>query len=133
LSAPGSTGALRRAAIVAACGALVISVLFAPVRLCLIATLFHVPCPGCGMTRAALALLHGDFAGALHFHPLSIVLVPFVGTITLRQTRSYVRTGSAWQDPLPRWIEPIAAGLIVLLMGVWIARWCGLLGGPVSI
>jgi hypothetical protein len=85
------------------------------------------------MTRAALALLHGDVARAYALHPLSIVLVPFAGGIIAHQIARYVRTGHAWSDPLPRFIEPIAAGLIVLLLGVWVARWCGLLGGPVSV
>jgi Protein of unknown function (DUF2752) len=85
------------------------------------------------MTRAALALLRGDVARAYALHPLSIVLVPLVGAILARQIAHYVQTGNAWSDPLPRWIEPIAAGFMLLLLGVWIARWCGFLGGPVSV
>ena len=85
------------------------------------------------MTRATFALLRGDFARAYALHPLSVVLVPFLGAVALRQIARYVQTGNAWSDPLPRWIEPIAAALMLLLLGVWIARCCGLLGGPVSI
>ena len=33
-----------------------------------------IPCPGCGMTRAFLALAEGDFLGALRFNPLSVPL-----------------------------------------------------------
>lgn len=29
-----------------------------------------VPCPGCGMSRAWLAVLHGNFKEAFHYHPL---------------------------------------------------------------
>jgi hypothetical protein len=85
------------------------------------------------MTRAALALLRGDFARAYALHPLSIVMVPFVAAIVARQVVLYVRTGSAWKSPLPRWIEPLAAALMLLVLGVWIARWCGLFGGPVAV
>lgn len=28
----------------------------------------HIPCPGCGMTRAVLAALHFDFAAAFRHH-----------------------------------------------------------------
>ena len=35
---------------------------------CPIGHVMGVPCPGCGMTRAVLALLRGDFAGALRLH-----------------------------------------------------------------
>ena len=33
-------------------------------------TLFHIPCPGCGMTRAWLSVLHLDFTGAFRMHPM---------------------------------------------------------------
>jgi hypothetical protein len=85
------------------------------------------------MTRAALALLRGDFARAYALHPLSIVLLPFLGAIFTRELALYVKTGHAWSTPLPRWIEPIAGAMMLLLLGVWLARWCGLLGGPVSV
>ena len=29
-----------------------------------------IPCPACGMTRAWLTLLHGDWRGAFFYHPL---------------------------------------------------------------
>jgi len=41
---------------------------------CPIRALLGVPCPTCGMSRAALALLRLDFAASLRYHPL---LVPF--------------------------------------------------------
>ncbi len=33
-----------------------------------------ISCPGCGMTRAYLSLLHGDVKGAFFYHPLFFVL-----------------------------------------------------------
>lgn len=44
---------------------------------CPIKALLGVPCPGCGMTRAVLALLRLDFAGAASMHPL-VFLLPAV-------------------------------------------------------
>lgn len=38
--------------------------------LCLLRLTTGIPCPGCGMTRALLSALRGDFAAALAFHPL---------------------------------------------------------------
>lgn len=35
-----------------------------------------LPCPGCGMTRAYLALIQGDFAGAFFWHPLFWMVIP---------------------------------------------------------
>lgn len=36
------------------------------------------PCPACGLTRAALALLRGDFQTAWQMNPSLFLLVPFV-------------------------------------------------------
>lgn len=37
---------------------------------CLFQWLLHIPCPGCGMTRAYLCLLQGDVGGAFGYHPM---------------------------------------------------------------
>ena len=39
---------------------------------------FHIPCPGCGMSRAMMALLRLDFRAAFTFHPMvwSLPLLP---------------------------------------------------------
>src|SRR5215468_12039931 len=39
---------------------------------CPIAHLFHVPCPGCGMTRAVHLMLHGEVLRSLHMHALAL-------------------------------------------------------------
>lgn len=50
-----------------------------PVVPCFFRTLFGMYCPGCGGTRALLALLGGHFLQALWYHPL----VPFSAVIFL--------------------------------------------------
>lgn len=44
------------------------------------------PCPGCGMTRAIIALFHGDFAAAFKWHPLwpLVFILPIAITVILR-------------------------------------------------
>ncbi|MBQ3182044.1 MAG: DUF2752 domain-containing protein [Clostridia bacterium] len=37
---------------------------------CLFKRLLGIPCPGCGMTRAYLALMRLDFARAFEMHPM---------------------------------------------------------------
>ena len=37
---------------------------------CMVKYLFGVPCPGCGLTRAWLAVFRGDFSAAFAWHPL---------------------------------------------------------------
>lgn len=43
---------------------------------CPIKYLTGISCAGCGMSRAWLALLRGDWAGALAFHPLVLLPIP---------------------------------------------------------
>lgn len=43
-----------------------------PYTTCLVKLIFRVPCPGCGMTRATLRLLHGDVLGSLGYHPVAL-------------------------------------------------------------
>lgn len=37
--------------------------------LCPMVVVTGLPCPGCGLTRAAFRILHGDFVGAWKMHP----------------------------------------------------------------
>ncbi len=85
---------------------------------CPIHSLTGIPCPGCGMTRACIALAGGDFGNALIYNPFSIVLVLFaLGTalfprrirrLWLRLSPS-IRTSTTWS-------------LLVLVMGIWAYR-----------
>lgn len=40
---------------------------------CVFRTLTGIPCPGCGMTRALLAVLSLNFSDAFYYHPLFFV------------------------------------------------------------
>ena len=44
---------------------------------CPIQSLTNIPCPGCGMSRACLAILRGDFAAAIAFHAM-VWSLPFL-------------------------------------------------------
>lgn len=52
---------------------------------CLVQKLTGIPCPGCGMTRAALCLLRFDISGALYYHPLVFSLAALCALFLLRQ------------------------------------------------
>ena len=49
---------------------------------CPFKAIFTIPCPGCGMTRAAFSLLKLDFASAFYFNPL-VFTMPFFGILGL--------------------------------------------------
>jgi len=44
---------------------------------CLFQTFFHIPCPGCGMSRACMALLQLKFREAFAYYPCIIFMPLF--------------------------------------------------------
>jgi hypothetical protein len=132
----GARGAVRRGALVfAAVCVFALAVAF-EVPLCPTATLFGVPCPGCGLTRGTLRLLHGDLAGALAFHPLAPLLSPLVGWLVAKAALGYVRGKRPAPAPSARSTQlttALGSFLLVALLGVWGARFFGAFGGPVPV
>ena len=44
-------------------------------RTCLIYNLLEIPCPGCGLTRAIVCLLHGDVINSIKYNMLAIPVI----------------------------------------------------------
>ncbi len=129
----GHQGTVGRAALASGALAALAFLLVLPVKLCLFAIVLGAPCPGCGMTRALLALLRGDVHRALLLNPLAFAIMPLGALVVARHFLAYVRTGDAWRTPATRF-EGLAAGaLTALLLAVWVARFLGYLGGPVAV
>lgn len=75
----------------------------------------HIPCPGCGMTRAAVALLHGDLAKMLRGH----FMLPFLPLVALL----ILFDGRLFRD------KRANTALLLLLAAGFLARWlCALTG-----
>ncbi|MBQ7983714.1 MAG: DUF2752 domain-containing protein [Clostridia bacterium] len=98
--------------------------------LCVFRLVTSVPCPGCGMTRAALCVLRGAFSEAFSYHPLwvtlpVIALLVFSTVFPSAASRVLSRlhiSGAAYLRA-----EGICAVLLlVLFLAVWIVRlFCG--------
>lgn len=106
--------------------------------LCPMASTFGVPCPGCGLTRATMALLRGDLKAALGFHPLVLLLTPlfsgFLGVALWELLRDAKRpTPKPLFDWSARRLSIAGSALLVLVLGVWLVRFAGYLGGPVPV
>lgn len=126
---------LHRAARVAAVVAVLGGAIALGLPLCPFALITRHPCPGCGLTRAALELAQGHVAEALRLHPLSILLVPVVGLIMAHNVLAYIKDGraSATESLQGRAATAIAIVLGLLGVAVWIARFFGAFGGPVPV
>ena len=135
-SAVAAPARIGRAAIFAA-GLAVLTVLLTAAQVpCGFARIVHLPCPGCGSTRAMLALASGDLAGMVRYNPLAPFMTLLVVALAGQAFASVLATGTF------RRVGDGALGLLVsrgvmviaaLEVLVWIARFGGFLGGPVPV
>jgi len=103
---------------------------------CGFATVTHHPCPGCGSTRAVLALVHGDLRGVFETNPFGPVMAGILGVLVVQTILSMLRDGdfrgvaSGRSGRILTRLVIVVASLETLL---WIARFCGAFGGPVAV
>lgn len=71
---------------------------------CQFRRLTGLECPGCGMTRATYALLHGHVMDAFRFNPLGMVLMPLACLGLLLEAIAWVS-----KKPFPWRLRPGAA------------------------
>ena len=123
---------LKRAAHLAVLGAILGFYLWNPwvAFPCPVRAALHLPCPGCGMTRALGEFAHGHFAAATALHPLVWIVMPLAALAMTIECVSYVRTGEFARLSRIRTARAVAATTFALLVIVWIARFFGALGGP---
>jgi hypothetical protein len=88
-----------------------------------------LPCPGCGITRSVVTLLHGDLAASLHFHPLGVPLVLLMAVLAVVDGGAWYRSRQPGQDPLPAsWlperimVTPAPWVAVGALSVVWLIR-----------
>jgi hypothetical protein len=68
-------------------------------------------CPGCGITRAAHALLHGDISGAFAKNPLLVAAAPLLVAYSIWKRR---QEGPRWTNTISA--KAVVGFLIVLLV-----------------
>jgi hypothetical protein len=127
--------AARAATFVAGLGAFAFLLASAHVP-CGFARLFHTPCPGCGSTRAMLALFEGDVHGMLRFNPLAPFMTLIVAVVAAQAVVSLLRTGTFREVGTGAMATALSRGALVIAIlefVVWIARFQGFLGGPVPV
>ncbi len=85
---------------------------------CPVLAVTGVDCPGCGMTRACVALAQGEIASAWSFHPFAFLLVPLALLVAFAPRR----TRAAWFR-VPRGMRNTLATIgVALALGLWASR-----------
>ena len=94
----------------------------APEEISLLPCIFHsltdLICPGCGMTRACIALVQGKFGAAWHYHPFSFLVVGLAiatAFFPMPLKIAWTRCSLATQNL-------IVIGGIILCLSIWLVR-----------
>ena len=85
---------------------------------CPIHEMFHVDCPGCGLSRMIFSMMELDFYQAFRYNPLMFILSPFILIIAIDLIISFLyerKTKIVSKISKPLWITLY---VIVLLFGV---------------
>lgn len=92
--------------------------------LCPFRALTHLPCPGCGMTRAFCALAHFEFWRAIKFNALSPLLFIFLLIVWARSAASVFRLRrlQLLLGRLPRPTPSMSKLLLGLVLIWWTVR-----------
>ena len=103
---------------------------------CSFAKLTHLPCPGCGSTRAARALIALDFRSALRLNPVAPFVMLLIAMVAARGVWLVGRNGNLGHLGTSRLDALLMRGLVVALTlesVAWLLRFFGLFGGPVPV
>ena len=93
-----------------------------PAEVSLIPCVFHslteLVCPGCGMTRACIALVQGKFGAAWCYHPFSFLVVG----LAIAAAFFPMRLKSTWTRCPPATQNLIVISGIILCVSIWLIR-----------
>ena len=85
---------------------------------CIFKGVTGIPCPGCGMTRAYLAILQGEFSTAWRYHPFSFLLIGLIILIVFQPEY----TQETWGAISLIKQKIIVSILILLCLSLWLVH-----------
>lgn len=94
---------------------------FLPISLvCPFKTIWDIPCPGCGGTRAANAILNGNLSLALKINPLSCLLIAFYIVMLVWSLGDGLQNKNTLYQALTRqWDKRIIFLCMIILLANW--------------
>jgi len=86
---------------------------------CLSRRLLHLPCPGCGLTRAFAHLAKGEWAAAFTLHPFAPLLA-LEAVLGWLAAGAALAAGRPLRLPVP--IDLLTLGHAAMLCALWLGR-----------
>lgn len=83
-------------------------------RECFMKTLFGIPCPGCGGTRALISFFTGNLFSAVYYNAFVVYCVIVYAVFFISHTISKISKGRIREIPFQGWYIPVA--LIILII-----------------
>lgn len=80
---------------------------------CIIKSRLGIECPGCGMSRAAAALLRLDLASAFAYNAIWPVYTLYIIWAGVYITYKYIKHGQNPALPRPMWINYVTATVVL--------------------
>jgi hypothetical protein len=103
---------------------------------CPLARWLHVPCPGCGMSRAVHLLAHGEVAASIAMNPLAAPIAAAALSVAAATVLCTLERGTPAALLESRFARASVVAFVVLealSVLLWALRFAGLFGGPVSV
>ena len=84
---------------------------------CPINKLFHINCPGCGVTRMIVSIFKLDFAKAFRYNQVLFILFPFGLFLLIDNIYSNFKNKSPLYKKVPEWVW-ITIIIILIIFGI---------------
>lgn len=89
---------------------------FTNIRICLIYNLFHIPCPACGLTRAYIALAHGDILQSLKYNILAIPIAIFFALYVIFSFIDDIKNTNRLEEFFKKYKIVIVTSVVILVV-----------------
>lgn len=95
-------------------GAIAIVAYISKARICIFYNIFGIPCPGCGLTRSVMALLHGNIAESVAYNILGIPIIAISAVIVALLLAGKGKEVKCWFEKHKRLLILLAVVLLVI-------------------
>ena len=84
---------------------------------CVYNKIFHIKCPGCGMTRASICFLSGDFIGVFKQNALFYLIWFEIISVAFKSGILYLKTGHVQIKSINKYFD-ICVLIMIIVYGI---------------